>query len=153
MTYYSSVPAAVTALVTAFRASAGLAGVLVLDGPGLNATAGVEGIAVGWSGDPNAAAVTGTAAPEGMGAGGDREQYTVACTIMVIDPGGDITAARTRAYQLHAACGAAIAADHTLAGVVLRASLGIGSLTQQQTTGGALARIVFPVNTDAYTTR
>ena len=153
MSYSSSVPAAVTALVAAFKASVALAGVLVLDGPGLTAAGGVEGIAVGWAGDPNSPAVTGTASPEGLGTGGDREQYAVTCTAIVVDPGGDVAAARTRAYQLHAACGAAIAADHTLAGAVLRASLGIGSLTQQQTTAGALARVSFPVNCEAFTTR
>jgi hypothetical protein len=75
------------------------------------------------------------------------------CAAEVVDAGSDVAAARTRAYELHAACGAAIAADHTLGKVVLRASLGIGSLQQQQTTGGALARVVFPVNVDAYTSR
>jgi hypothetical protein len=152
VSYSSSVPAAVAALVAAFKASAGLAGVLVLDGPGLTAAGGVEGVAVGYSGDQNADDVTGTSAPEGL-APADRERYAVSCVIEVIDPGGDIAAARTRAYALHAACGAAIAADRTLGHAVLQASTGMGSLRQQQTTGGALARVTFPVNVDAYASR
>ena len=152
MTYYSSVPAAVAALVAAFRTSVALAGVPVHDGPELADAAGLEGIAVGWTGDPNVDVVTGTASPEGL-APPNRERYAVACLAEVIDGGGDIAAARTRAYQLHAACGAAVAVDPRLGGVVLYASLGIGSLRQQQTQAGALAWVSFPVNVDAYTTR
>lgn len=155
MTYSSSVPAAITALLAAFNASTALggAGVLVRDGPQLAATSTVEAVAVGYSTPQNPVAVTGTTVPEGQGTGPDRERYAITCTAEVIDPGGDIAAARTRAYALHAACGAAIAADHRLGGTVLRAVPGMGSLTQQQTTRGALARIVFPVQVDAYTTR
>jgi hypothetical protein len=155
MTYASSVPAVIAALVTAFRTSAslGLAGVPVRDGPELTQESGLEAVAVGYTGDQNEDVVTGAASPEGLAVLPDRERYAVTCTVEVTDPGSDITAARARAYQLHAACGAAIAVDHTLGKVVLRASLGIGSLQQQQTSNGALARVVFPVNIDAYTSR
>ena len=97
--------------------------------------------------------MTGAASPEGLAVLPDRERYAVMCAAEVIDPGSDLPAARTRAYALHAACGAAIAVDHTLGKAVLRASLGIGSLQQQQTSGGALARVVFPVNCEAFTGR
>lgn len=155
MTYSSSVPAAIAALVAAFTASPslGAAGVPVRDGPLLTSATGTEAVAVGYTGDQNLAVVTGTATPEGLGAGPDRERYAVTCAAEVIDPGGNLPAARIRAYQLHAACGAAIAADHTLGTTVLRAVPGPGSLVQQQTTAGALARVVFPVQVDAYTTR
>jgi hypothetical protein len=155
VTYSSSVPAAITALVAAFTASASLggAGVDVRDGPQLRAAGVTEGVAAGYAGPQTPVVVTGTASPEGMGTGADRERYAVLCTIEVINGSGDIAAARTRAYQLHAACGAAIGADRTLGHAVLQASPGIGNLQQQQTAGGALARIVFPVNCDAYTTR
>ena len=155
MAYYSSVPAVIAAIVTAFRTSAalGLAGVPVRDGPQLVSATDQEAVAVGYTGDQNEDVVTGAASPEGLAVLPDRERYAVMCAAEVLDVGSDITAARTRAYQLHAACGAAIAVDHTLGKVVLRASLGIGSLQQQQTGGGALARVVFPVNIDAYTSR
>lgn len=153
--YYSSVPAAIAAIVTAFRTSAalGLAGVPVRDGPQLVSATDTEAVAVGYVGDQNEDVVTGAASPEGLAVLPDRERYAVMCAAEVLDVGSDIAAARARAYQLHAACGAAIAADHTLGKVVLRASLGIGSLQQQQTGGGALARVVFPINCDAYTSR
>jgi hypothetical protein len=155
--YYSTVPAAISGLVTAFRTSTGLglAGVPVRDGPELTQASGQEAVAVGYTGDQNESVVEGAASPEGLAVLPDRERYAVMCAAEVVDAGSDVAAARTRAYELHAACGAAIAADHTLGKAVLRASLGIGSLQQQQqqTSGGALARIVFPVNIDAYTSR
>jgi hypothetical protein len=155
VTYYSSVPAAIAALVTAFRTSAGLglAGVPVRDGPQVTAAPGLEAVTVGYTADQNTDVVTGAASPEGMGGLQDRERYAITCTAEVLDPGGSIAAARVRAYQLHAACGAAIGVDRKLGGAVLQASLGIGSLRQKQTSDGALAQVVFPVNVEAYTTR
>jgi hypothetical protein len=157
VTYSSSVPAAIAALLAAFRASTALGlatpPVPVHDGPDITAAASLEAVAVGYTATANQAVVTGTAAPEGNSAGPDREQYAVICTAEVLDPGGDIAAARTRAYQLHAACGAAITADRTLGRAVLRAAPGLGSLQQQQQQNGALATVTFPVTVDAYTTR
>jgi hypothetical protein len=155
MAYYSSVPGAVTALVAAFKGwpSLGVAGVPVRDGPELSQVSGAEAVAVGYNGDQNQDVVTGTASPEGLAALPDRERYAVTCAVEVVDPGASLATARARAYALHAACGAAIAADHTLGKVVLRASIGIGSLQQQQVSNGAMARVVFPVNIDAFTSR
>ncbi|SRR6266704_3848661 len=155
MTYYSSVPAAIAAITAAFRTSTalGLAGVPVRDGPEVTAAPGLEAVAVGYTGNADENVVTGTAAAEGLAVLPDRERYAVMCAIEVLDGEHDVAAARTRAYELHAACGAAIAADHTLGKTVLRASPGFGSLRQQQTGDGALARVVFPVNVDAYTGR
>lgn len=155
MPYYSSVPRVLPALVAAFKGwpSLGVAGVPVRYGPELTQASGSEAVAVGFTGDANEDVVTGTASPEGMAVLPDRERYAVMCAIEVIDPGSDIPAAVDRAYALHAACGAAIAADHSLGKVVLRASVGIGSLQMQQTASGALARVVFPVNVDAFTAR
>jgi hypothetical protein len=155
MTYYSTVPAVIAALAAAFRASTalGLAGVPVRNGPELTAAPGVEAVAVGYTGNQDENVVTGTATPEGMAVLPDRERYTVMCAVEVVDPDGNPAPAQARAYALHAACGQAIAADHTLGKAVLRASTGFGALQQKQTAGGALARVVFPVNVDAYTSR
>ena len=155
MPYVSSVPAVIAALVAAFRTwpALGVAGVPVRDGPDLGQASGVEAVAVGYTGDANEDVVTGTASPEGMGGLPDRERYAVMCAVEVIDTAADVAAARARAFTLHAACGQALAADLTLGGTVLRASLGIGSLQQQQTDAGARARVVFPVNVDAFTSR
>jgi len=153
--YYSSVPAVLPALVAAFKGwpSLGVAGVPVRYGPELTQASGLEAVAVGYTGDQNEDVVTGTASPEGMAVLPDRERYAVMCAIEVIDPGSDVPAAVTRAYALHAGCGAAIATDHTLGKAVLRASVGMGSLQLQQTETGARARVVFPCNIDAFTGR
>jgi hypothetical protein len=155
MTYSSSVPAVIAALAAAFRTSTGLglAGVPVRNGPELTAAPGLEAVAVGYTGNQDDNVVEGTATPEGLAVLPDRERYTVMCCIEVIDGEGDPAPAQARAYQLHAACGAAIAADHTLGKTVLRASPGFGSLQQKQTANGALARVVFGVQVDAYTSR
>lgn len=155
MTYASSVPAVIAALVSAFRASTalGLAGVPVRNGPELTAAPGLEAVAVGYTGNQDEDVVTGTATAEGLAVLPDRERYAVMCAIEVIDPDGAPAPAQARAYQLHAACGAAIAADHTLGQTVLRATPGFGALQQKQTGDGALARVVFPVTVDAYTGR
>jgi hypothetical protein len=154
MTYASSVPAVLPALVAAFKGwpSLGVAGVPVRYGPELTQASGSEAVAVGYTGDQNENVVSGTASPEGMAVLPERERYAVMCAVEVTDPAADIPAAVARAYALHAACGAAIAADHTLGRAVLMASVGIGSLRMQQA-NGALARVVFPVNVDAYTSR
>ena len=139
--YSSSVPAAIAGLVAAFRTSLllGVAGVPVRYGPELTQASGSEAVAVAYTGNQDEDVVTGTASPEGLAVLPDRERYAVMCAIEVIDPGSDIPAAVTRAYALHAACGAAIAVDHTLGKAVLRASAGIGSLQLQQPSNGALA--------------
>jgi hypothetical protein len=157
MPYYSSVPGAIAGILAAFSGSTGLGQasppVPVRDGPQLTAAPALEAVAVGYTGDQNEDVVTGAASPEGMAVLPDRERYAITCAIEVVDPDGSITAARARAYQIHAACGQALAVDHTLGKAVLRASLGIGSLQQQQTANGPLARVVFPVNIDAFTAR
>jgi hypothetical protein len=125
----------------------------VRDGPELTQEAGVEAVAVGYTGDQNEDVVTGAASMAGLGGVQDREAYAVMCAIEVIDTGADMAAARTRAYELHAACGAAVVADRTLGGAVMKAVPGTGSLQQQQTDQGARARVVFPVNCEAWTAR
>ncbi len=155
VTYASSVPAAIAAIAAAFRASTalGLAGVPVRVGPELTAAPGLEAVAVGYTGSQDENVVTGTATAEGLAVLPGRERYAVLCAVEVVDPDGAPAPAQVRAYALHAACGAAIAADHTLGKTVLRATPGFGSLRQQQTAGGALARVVFPVSVDAFTSR
>jgi hypothetical protein len=155
VTYRSSVPAVIAALTAAFRTSTGLglAGVPVRNGPELTAAPGLEAVAVGYTGSQDDNVVTGTATPEGLAVLPDRERYTVMCAVEVVDPDGAPAPAQARAYELHAACGAAIAADHTLGKVVLRATPGFGALQQKQTANGALARVVFGVSIDAYTSR
>lgn len=154
MPYASSVPAAIDGLVAAFKGwpDLGVSGVAVRDGPEITAAGtAMEAVAVGYTGGENEDVVTGAASPHGLGGQRDRESYAVMCMAQVRDSGGDIKAARARAYQLVAFMGQAVKADFTLRRAVLRASLGIGSLRQEQTAGGALATVLVPVNCEAFT--
>jgi hypothetical protein len=152
VTYTSSVPLVMSALVTLFRQHPmlGLAGVPVRDGPTLSAEQAVWAVAVGYTGDENESVVSGSSNPEGLGAAG-RETYEVLCAAVARDPGGNMATARTSAYYLYDLCAQAMAADGTLGGLVLSVAVGISSLRQQQVVGaGAEVTVVFPVNVDAY---
>jgi hypothetical protein len=155
MSYASTVPAAIAALVSAFETSVniGLAGVPVFDGPPLGAEQATGVVAVGYSGDEAETVVEGAASPADLGLAQDRETYSITCAAAAVDPGTSIAAARGRAYALHAACGAAVRTDPKLGGAVMRASLGIASLRQEQNTYGARVTVVFPVNCEAFTSR
>ena len=74
-------------------------------------------------------------------------------SVLSLNGGADIAAARTRAYELVAAAGAAIARDRTLGGIALRAGIGAVQLSQRQTDKGAQAAVVFGVDIDAFTGR
>jgi hypothetical protein len=163
MGWASTVPAALAGLVAAFRAAPGLDGVLILDGPEVTAAPVPEAITVGFTGQrmshtgayPEAASVDaeGDTALAGMALSGQEETYTVHNMVAVRDGSTDIAAARIRAYELLAACGAALTADKTLGGAVAMARITTSSLTQDQTQRGALATIMFDVAVNAYTRR
>ena len=71
--------------------------------------------------------------------------------LAVLNGSKDITAARTRAYELLSACGAAVTADKKLGGAVAMAFLGNHNMTHEQTQRGALVTIAFEVNCNAWT--
>jgi hypothetical protein len=71
--------------------------------------------------------------------------------IAVLNGGGDIVAARNRAYELLGVCGRAIQADKTLRGAVRMATISTGNLTQDQTPKGAIATLMFDVACEAFT--
>ena len=115
----SQVPDAMTALIAAFRAAPALTGVDVRDGPVVAASAALEAVLVGWTGQPaDPLAADAGVNPEVLGDADDREQFTIRCAALVLNGQNDLAAARTRAYALAAACGAAIRADRRLAGTV-----------------------------------
>src|SRR5207248_1780563 len=105
-----------SALIAAFAAAPGLSGVEVRDGPQAPDTSADEAVYVGWAGDETHAedAWTSQETPEGLGGQPNRENYSVHCSVMVLNPDEDLPAARARALALRAAAGAALAADQTL---------------------------------------
>jgi len=163
MSWVSTVPAALAGLAAAFSAAPGLEGVLILDGPEVTASTASEAVTVGFTGQrmshtgayPEAAAVDseGDTALAGLSLSGQEETYTVHNMVAVRDGGTDIVAVRVRAYELLAACGAALAADKTLGGAVAMARITTSSLTQDQTQRGALATVMFDVAVSAFTGR
>jgi hypothetical protein len=147
-------PAAITALLAAFTREAGLAGVEIHDGPAVTASAALEAVIVGWYGiKGDALAVESQITSAGLAAHPGREAFEILCAVMVRDGGGDLPAARARAYALVSACGSALGADPKLGGAVMLARLGRVSLQQMQDEQGALAVVEFTVPCDAFTGR
>lgn len=149
----STAPAALAALLAALQAAPALAApVDVRDGLKVGNSAATDAVIVGWNGKPGEAlAIDATTGMEGLSGDPDREQYTIACAALSLNGAGDMTAARAGAYALLSAAGAAIAANRTLGGVVLRAGIVSHSLLQEPVQAGARATVQFGVGVDAYT--
>lgn len=153
MAWASSTPDALDALVAAFRAAPGLAGVEVFDGPVVTDSGQQEAVTVGLGDQEDPTAVEGQNAREGLAAAPDREQYTIRCAVIVRDGGGNIAPARRRAYELLGEIGGVLAADQRLGNTVMIAQLGSWSLAQEQDAKGALVTLAFNVDVDAFTRR
>lgn len=150
MAWTSRLPAAMDSLAAALERWAGLAGVTVRDGPSTSQATVQEVVSVGYTGGDGESDAESTLLTEGLGGGVDREQFTIRCAAAVLQGGDDIAGARRRAYELLAQAGAAIAADRSLGGSVMRAMVGSHSLTQGLTPQGAQVVVVFEVSCDAY---
>jgi hypothetical protein len=141
------------ALVAAFTAWPGLAGVTVRDGPSTSQATVQEIVSVGYTGGDDGTDAESTLLTEGMGGSIDREQFTIRCATAVLIGGDGVAVARRRAYELLREAGEAIAANRQLGGSVMRAMISSHSLTMDQTTKGAQAVVVFEVSCDAYSGR
>jgi hypothetical protein len=154
MTWGSTVPDALAALVAALQAAPDLAGVGIVDGPVVANASAKEVITIGRE-DENTStvAIEGEFTLDGMAVSPSREGYSINCGASVIKGSADIAGARTRAYELLAAVGGVLAADPTLGGAVMNARLGIHHLTQRATQRGIVASVAFAVDCDAFTRR
>lgn len=150
MAWQSTLPAVIDGLVSLLSAQPDLSG-LVRDGPELRDAADLEAVFVGYTGSDEDVGADGSLSRSGLAVEPDREQYAVHCAVAVLNGSSDITAARSRAYELFAAVGEAVTTDHTLSGLVLHAELGGWSLMQSQTPDGAYASLTFDVDIDAFT--
>lgn len=153
MSYFSTVPDCLAALVAMFGGSPSLEGVDVVDGPPRSDSAAMEVLCVGYSPAADVDAVEMTGGFGDMGSSRDREQYTVHCSVGVLNGDRDTVAARLRAYVVYDAAGFVINDDPTLRKSVMNARLGSHTLHQMDTTGGILVRIDFGVDADAFTRR
>jgi hypothetical protein len=147
----SSVPGAVDGLLELLRSAPSLSGVTVLDGPTVTADPILEAVTVGFEDPETAAAVTATSAPEGLSRARDLETFTIACAAEVlVSASTDLRVARLRGYELLGFVGQILADHHQLNGAVMMAHLGAHTLSQEQTQQGALVRIAFSVDCEAY---
>lgn len=162
MPWATTVDAALKGLVAVLQAAPALEGVEVYDGPVVSESKATAAISVGFAGErlnrtgaypeTEQPAVDVTTAVAGLAGPADQsEQYNVTCLLAVLDGGKNIPAARARAYGLLNSVGDAVAADKTLGGAVAMARPGDHSLTQEQTSRGAVITIVFQVEVDAWT--
>ncbi len=151
MSYQSAIPGVLAALAAVLTAA--LPGVEVTDGPPLRNSAAMEALAVGYSPSEDVDAAEVTTATGGLGGTPDRETILIHCSLGVLNGDRDLTAARARAYELHSATGAALAANPSLGGAVMKAQMGDHSLRQSDTDTGMLARVNFTIRADAYTRR
>ncbi len=150
----SQVPAAMAALLAAFRAAPALAGpgTDIRDGPQVTGSPALEAVLVGWHGQmSDLLAAEATVNPEVFGDADDRELFAIRCAALVMNGQNDLAAARTRAYALFAACGAVVRADRRLAGTVGDSHIGRHALRQEQRTDGAVATVEFTVQCDTFT--
>lgn len=152
MPWSSKLPAAVDALVVAFKGWPRLGGddVTVRDGPSDSQATVQEVVTVGWTGGEDENGAESTLLTEGLGGTVDREQFTIRCVAAVLRGTNDIAGARKRAYELLSEAGAAIGADRKLGGTVMRAWISSHSLDPQLTPQGAQAVVTFEVSCDAY---
>lgn len=148
MSWTSSVPAALSALISLFSEGVG---VRVIDGPFVVNSDDWQVLAVGCSSTDDDVAVDNTNSPAGWDTGRDREEYQVRCAVMVLAGDIDVSAARTRAYKLFGSAGDVLAANPTLGGVVLRASLGDSTLRQMMSDNGLIVSVTFSINISAFT--
>lgn len=153
MGYFSTVPDALAALVAMFSTAPALTGVEVTDGPPLKGSDALEVVCVGYSPAEDVDAVDMTGAFGDLGSSRDREQFTVHCTVGVLNGDRVTLAARTRAYALLDGIGFVIQDDPTLRKTVMNARLGNHSLRQLDTNTGILIRINFDIDADAFTGR
>jgi hypothetical protein len=152
MPWFSTVPAAVDALLAACRASDDLAGLAILDGPELNGSSAQEVLAVGYQSEETPVSVEGLGVDEGFSIRRTREQYAINGSITVDNGAAKPGVARTRAFQLYSAVGAVLAGNPKLDDTVM--STRLGTYTLQQTAGkrGARAYLQFTVDCDGWTT-
>lgn len=155
MVWASKLPSAMDGLVMVFTAWPGLGGggVTVRDGPSTSQATIKEILSVGFTGGEDETDAESTLLTEGLGGEVDREQFTVRCAAAVLRGSDDVSGARKRAYELLGEAGAAIAANRSLNGSVMRAMISSHSLTMDLSSNGAQAVVVFEVSCDAYTGR
>lgn len=149
----STVNAALAALVSAFEASTDLADTAVSDGPAMVDKGTGKFLTVGHQANStDDLAVNVETSTEGWANGPQRERFEVYCSASAFVGDDDQAMARGAAFPIYSAACAAIYADPTLGGVVMRAVPSSWILHQSATSQGRVATLNFSIAVDAYTT-
>lgn len=163
MAWTSSVPVVIDALLKILPAWPDLAGVDVRDGQQVPDESSTGAIFVGDTqqlddaGQPVENAADYLATSEGMGGNRSREQFSIHCCAAFMDTNSNYQNARTQAYRLANAAGAAIEAHSTglpVNGVNTiqgQADMSGGSLKYVKSDAGVKAVVLFDVDVTSYT--
>jgi len=143
----SSVPDALTALVNLWTGAAP-AGLTVSDGPVYDPKGNY--LAVGWNGTDTADGVDGQSGFQDAGFAQNNEIYDVHCLLSFHEGSSSPVAARSELFDAFNALDAALAADHTLGGLVLMAQVGAYRLEQSGHEDGSTAFLRFAVRVQAW---
>ena len=148
----STMPAALDGLLAAVRAREGLADLVangaIFDGPPRTDTP-QRFISIGWGGADEDPAITAADADAGVEA--NREDYDILGLAYVWSGDQDLKPLRDDAFGLLDEIQAAITADITLGGAVMRARLSASVLGQAPIQAGAAAAVRFTVTCAAFT--
>ncbi|MEW2250394.1 hypothetical protein AB0907_24005 [Streptomyces sp. NPDC006975] len=112
----SRVPQLIDAFVAALQAAPGLAGVQVVDGPLVSASAATEWVFVGYDADPGGEFTTAVTSQTwaGIGAKAKNEDIALTCAVLVQRGSTDVRACRVRVFELFAQVEAVVRADPSL---------------------------------------
>jgi hypothetical protein len=149
MTAPSRVPELIDALLAALRASAGLTGVQVVDGPLVTDSAASEWVFVGYDGDPEGEFSTASTSQQwaGLGAKAKNEDILLSCAVLVRRGSTDVRACRIRTFEIFAAVEAVVRADPAL-GLLPPTVCAISetSFHTEQTANGVQGRMPFTLS-------
>lgn len=148
----STMPAAIDGLLAAVRASDDLADLVaagaIFDGPP-RTDMPQEFVSIGWGGADEDPSVEATDTDGGLEA--NREDYSIVGLVYVWSGDSDFAPLRARCFARLDAVNAAILADPSLGGAVMRARLSANVLGQAPIQAGAAAAVRFTVTCAAFT--
>lgn len=144
----STMPAAIDGLVAAVRAREALSGVQIIDGYPRTDTEQTF-ICIGWGGADEDPSVEATDTDGGLEA--NREDYSILGLVYTWSGDQEFKPLRDRAFGMLDEIAAAIQADVTLGGAVMRARLSATVLAQAPIQTGSAAAVRFTVTVAAFT--
>lgn len=144
----STMPAAIDGLLAAVRSRPALADVQTFDGPP-RTDMPQKFISIGWGGADEDPAITASDSDAGLEA--NREDYEVLGLAYVWSGDQDFKPLRDEAFALVDEVQAAITADITLGGAVMRARLSASVLGQAPIQAGSAVAVRFTVTCAAFT--